>query len=70
MTIVMQQTKTHQFTTEKSLMPYITVVQENSATIDLYYEDLGTEADTANFALIHISVVMLWSGNPVRSGVY
>ncbi len=23
-------------------MPYITVGQENSATIDLYYEDLGT----------------------------
>ncbi len=42
-TIVMQQTKTHhQFTTEKPLMPYITVGQENSATIDLYYEDLGT----------------------------
>jgi len=23
-------------------MPYVTVGQENSATIDLYYEDLGT----------------------------
>jgi len=23
-------------------MPYVTVSQENSATIDLYYEDLGT----------------------------
>jgi len=23
-------------------MPYITVGQENSANIDLYYEDLGT----------------------------
>jgi len=22
-------------------MPYVTVSQENSATIDLYYEDLG-----------------------------
>jgi non-heme chloroperoxidase len=39
----MQQTKTHhQFTTEKPLMPYITVGQENSANIDIYYEDLGT----------------------------
>jgi non-heme chloroperoxidase len=42
-TIAVQQTKTHhQFTTKKPLMPYITVGQENSATIDLYYEDLGT----------------------------
>jgi non-heme chloroperoxidase len=23
-------------------MPYVTVGQENSATIDIYYEDLGT----------------------------
>jgi non-heme chloroperoxidase len=23
-------------------MPYVTIGQENSATIDLYYEDLGT----------------------------
>jgi pimeloyl-ACP methyl ester carboxylesterase len=39
----MQQTKTHhQFTTEKPLMPYINVGQENSANIGLYYEDLGT----------------------------
>ncbi len=37
------QTKTHhQFTKEKPLMPYITVGQENSANIDIYYEDLGT----------------------------
>jgi non-heme chloroperoxidase len=27
---------------EEVLMPYVTVGQENSATIDLYYEDLGT----------------------------
>jgi non-heme chloroperoxidase len=27
---------------EKPLMPYITVGQENSANIDIYYEDLGT----------------------------
>lgn len=37
------QTKTHhRFTKEKPLMPYITVGQENSANIDIYYEDLGT----------------------------
>jgi serine/threonine protein phosphatase PrpC len=37
------QTKTHhQFTKEKPLMSYITVGQENSANIDIYYEDLGT----------------------------
>jgi hypothetical protein len=29
------------FTAKESLMPYITVGEENSGTVDLYYEDHG-----------------------------